>query len=51
LADALWIGLLKAEKFRRYFHNPELLRAELSMPSQLFREFLIFFFRQIFFSY
>jgi len=27
--DALWIDLLKAEEFRRYLHNPELLRAEL----------------------
>jgi predicted AAA+ superfamily ATPase len=28
--DALWIDLLKAEEFRRYLHNPELLRAELA---------------------
>jgi hypothetical protein len=28
--DALWIDLLKAEEFRRYLHNPELLRAELT---------------------
>lgn len=28
--DALWIDLLKAEEFRRYLHNPELLRGELA---------------------
>src|SRR5262245_13968280 len=28
--DALWIDLLKAEEFRRYLQNPELLRAELA---------------------
>jgi predicted AAA+ superfamily ATPase len=28
--DALWIDLLKAEEFRRYLHNPELLRAEIA---------------------
>ena len=27
--DTLWIDLLKAEEFRRYLHNPELLRSEL----------------------
>lgn len=30
--DALWIDLLKADEFRRYLDNPELLRQEL--PSQ-----------------
>src|SRR5262249_54153545 len=29
--DALWIDLLKAEEYRRYVQNPELLRAELGM--------------------
>jgi predicted AAA+ superfamily ATPase len=28
--DAVWIDLLKAEEFRRYLNNPELLRQELS---------------------
>jgi predicted AAA+ superfamily ATPase len=28
--DALWIDLLKAEEYRRYLQNPELLRAELA---------------------
>lgn len=28
--DALWIDLLKAEEFRRYLHNPELLRGEFA---------------------
>jgi len=27
--DALWVDLLKAEEYRRYLQNPELLRAEL----------------------
>lgn len=27
--DAIWIDLLKAEEFRRYLNNPELLRQEL----------------------
>ena len=27
--DAVWIDLLKAEEFRRYLNNPELLRQEL----------------------
>ena len=27
--DAVWIDLLKAEEFRRYLSNPELLRQEL----------------------
>ena len=27
--DALWIDLLKAEEYRRYLQNPELLRGEL----------------------
>jgi predicted AAA+ superfamily ATPase len=29
--DALWIDLLKAEEYRRYLQNPELLRAELAV--------------------
>lgn len=29
-SGALWIDLLKADEFRRYMQNPELLRAELS---------------------
>lgn len=28
--DAFWIDLLKADEFRRYLHNPELLRGELA---------------------
>ncbi|MBI1732467.1 MAG: ATP-binding protein [Gammaproteobacteria bacterium] len=28
--DAFWIDLLKAEEYRRYLQNPELLRAELA---------------------
>jgi predicted AAA+ superfamily ATPase len=28
--DAFWIDLLKADEFRRYLHNPELLRSELA---------------------
>ncbi len=28
--DALWIDLLKAEEYRRYLQNPELLRGELT---------------------
>jgi predicted AAA+ superfamily ATPase len=28
--EALWIDLLKAEEYRRYLQNPELLRAELA---------------------
>jgi uncharacterized protein len=28
--DALWIDLLKAEEYRRYLQNPELLRGELA---------------------
>ena len=28
--DALWIDLLKAEEYRRYLQNPELLRAEVA---------------------
>src|SRR5262249_16178085 len=28
--DALWIDLLKADEFRRYLQNPELLRSELA---------------------
>jgi predicted AAA+ superfamily ATPase len=28
--DALWIDLLKADEYRRYLQNPELLRAELA---------------------
>ena len=29
--DALWIDLLKADEFRRYLQNPELLREELAV--------------------
>ncbi len=29
--EALWIDLLKAEEYRRYLQNPELLRAELTV--------------------
>ncbi len=29
--DALWIDLLKAEEYRRYMQNPELLRAEFAV--------------------
>lgn len=29
--DALWIDLLKAEEYRRYLQNPELLRAEFAV--------------------
>jgi len=29
--DALWIDLLKAEEYRRYVQNPELLRAEFAV--------------------
>src|SRR3970040_125594 len=28
--DALWIDLLKADEYRRYVQNPELLRGELA---------------------
>ena len=28
--DAVWVDLLKAEEFRRYLQNPELLRAEMT---------------------
>ena len=28
--DALWIDLLKAEEYRRYLQNPELLSAEIA---------------------
>jgi predicted AAA+ superfamily ATPase len=28
--DALWIDLLKADEYRRYLQNPELLRAEIA---------------------
>lgn len=31
--DALWIDLLKAEEYRRYLQNPELLRAEFAIGS------------------
>lgn len=30
-ADAVWIDLLKAEEYRRYLQNPELLRAEIAV--------------------
>jgi len=29
--EALWIDLLKADEYRRYLQNPELLRAELTV--------------------
>jgi hypothetical protein len=31
--DALWVDLLKADEFRRYVQNPELLRGELAVRS------------------
>lgn len=31
--EALWIDLLKAEEYRRYLQNPELLRAEFAVAS------------------
>jgi predicted AAA+ superfamily ATPase len=31
--DAIWIDLLKAEEYRRYLQNPELLRAELAVST------------------
>ena len=31
--DAVWIDLLKAEEYRRYVQNPELLRAELMVET------------------
>ena len=34
--DAVWIDLLKAEEFRRYLNNPELLRQELPLDGQPF---------------
>jgi predicted AAA+ superfamily ATPase len=33
--DAFWIDLLKADEFRRYLQNPELLRAELAVQKAL----------------
>ena len=33
--DAVWIDLLKAEEFRRYLNNPELLRQELPRKGDL----------------
>jgi predicted AAA+ superfamily ATPase len=33
--DALWIDLLKAEEYRRYLQNPELLRAELAASESI----------------
>ena len=38
--DAFWIDLLKAEEYRRYLQNPELLRAELA-ASQSIRQVVI----------
>ena len=32
--DALWIDLLKADEYRRYLQNPELLRAEIAAHRQ-----------------
>jgi len=34
-ADALWIDLLKAEEYRRYLQNPELLRSEIAAQKSL----------------
>ncbi|MGZ8452555.1 MAG: AAA family ATPase, partial [Candidatus Binatia bacterium] len=28
--DALWVDLLQADEFRRYLHNPEILREQLA---------------------
>jgi len=33
--DAVWIDLLKAEEFRRYLNNPELLRQELPREGEM----------------
>ena len=33
--DALWIDLLKADEYRRYLQNPELLRAEIETQKSL----------------
>ncbi len=33
--DALWIDLLKAEEYRRYLQNPELLRAEIAASESI----------------
>jgi predicted AAA+ superfamily ATPase len=33
--DAVWIDLLKAEEYRRYLQNPELLRAELAVDESV----------------
>jgi predicted AAA+ superfamily ATPase len=33
--DAVWIDLLKAEEFRRYLNNPELLRQELPLEGDM----------------
>jgi len=33
--DAVWIDLLKAEEFRRYLNNPELLRQELPVQGDM----------------
>ena len=33
--DALWIDLLKADEFRRYLQNPELLREQLSVRKSI----------------
>ena len=38
--DAVWIDLLKAEEYRRYLQNPELLRAELA-ASEFIRQVVI----------
>lgn len=35
--DALWIDLLKADQYRRYMQNPELLRGELSARPAIHR--------------
>ena len=33
--DALWIDFLKAEEYRRYLQNPELLRGELAVRASI----------------
>lgn len=38
--DALWIDLLKADEYRRYLQNPELLRAEIA-AQKAFRQVVI----------
>jgi predicted AAA+ superfamily ATPase len=33
--DAVWVDLLKAEEYRRYLQNPELLRTELAVSASV----------------